>query len=154
MGTASYGCCCKLLNCLNKFGAGEAIRTPDPNLGKVMLYPWATPAHHHILRCYEYDCQWRPALYDARWNELQQQNDKNFTENADFRIWWILTPIEPVLIQSYSYVFPVSPEFLKGNITQLMPIGVMFEFASLFKTSIYEYIMLVNWCRLTLNVSF
>ncbi len=21
------------------FGAGEAIRTPDPNLGKVMLYP-------------------------------------------------------------------------------------------------------------------
>lgn len=22
-----------------KFGAGEAIRTPDPNLGKVMLYP-------------------------------------------------------------------------------------------------------------------
>ena len=25
-------------------GAGEAIRTPDPNLGKVMLYPWATPA--------------------------------------------------------------------------------------------------------------
>ena len=25
-------------------GAGEAIRTLDPNLGKVMLYPWATPA--------------------------------------------------------------------------------------------------------------
>ncbi len=24
---------------LVKFGAGEAIRTPDPNLGKVMLYP-------------------------------------------------------------------------------------------------------------------
>ena len=22
-----------------KIGAGEAIRTPDPNLGKVMLYP-------------------------------------------------------------------------------------------------------------------
>ncbi len=22
-----------------KFGAGEAIRTPDPNLGKVVLYP-------------------------------------------------------------------------------------------------------------------
>jgi hypothetical protein len=21
------------------YGAGEAIRTPDPNLGKVMLYP-------------------------------------------------------------------------------------------------------------------
>ena len=25
-------------------GAGEEIRTLDPNLGKVMLYPWATPA--------------------------------------------------------------------------------------------------------------
>jgi hypothetical protein len=24
---------------LIKLGAGEAIRTPDPNLGKVMLYP-------------------------------------------------------------------------------------------------------------------
>ena len=24
---------------LGPFGAGEAIRTPDPNLGKVMLYP-------------------------------------------------------------------------------------------------------------------
>jgi hypothetical protein len=24
---------------LKKTGAGEAIRTPDPNLGKVMLYP-------------------------------------------------------------------------------------------------------------------
>ena len=24
---------------LFSFGAGEAIRTPDPNLGKVMLYP-------------------------------------------------------------------------------------------------------------------
>ncbi len=23
----------------NPIGAGEAIRTPDPNLGKVMLYP-------------------------------------------------------------------------------------------------------------------
>jgi len=22
-----------------KFGAGEGIRTPDPNLGKVVLYP-------------------------------------------------------------------------------------------------------------------
>jgi hypothetical protein len=22
-----------------EFGAGEAIRTPDPNLGKVVLYP-------------------------------------------------------------------------------------------------------------------
>ena len=26
------------------YGAGERIRTVDPNLGKVMLYPWATPA--------------------------------------------------------------------------------------------------------------
>ena len=25
-------------------GAGEGIRTLDPNLGKVVLYPWATPA--------------------------------------------------------------------------------------------------------------
>ena len=25
-------------------GVGEEIRTLDPNLGKVMLYPWATPA--------------------------------------------------------------------------------------------------------------
>ena len=25
-------------------GAGDEIRTHDPNLGKVMLYPWATPA--------------------------------------------------------------------------------------------------------------
>ena len=24
---------------LRKFGAGEGIRTPDPNLGKVVLYP-------------------------------------------------------------------------------------------------------------------
>ena len=24
---------------ISKFGAGEANRTPDPNLGKVMLYP-------------------------------------------------------------------------------------------------------------------
>ena len=24
---------------IRPFGAGEAIRTPDPNLGKVMLYP-------------------------------------------------------------------------------------------------------------------
>ena len=27
------------LNFLENFGAGEAIRTPDPNLGKVVLYP-------------------------------------------------------------------------------------------------------------------
>ena len=26
------------------FGAEEGIRTPDPNLGKVVLYPWATSA--------------------------------------------------------------------------------------------------------------
>ena len=25
--------------CLQENGAGEAIRTPDPNLGKVVLYP-------------------------------------------------------------------------------------------------------------------
>ncbi|ANP38366.1 hypothetical protein JL2886_03491 [Phaeobacter gallaeciensis] len=25
--------------CFDPNGAGEAIRTPDPNLGKVMLYP-------------------------------------------------------------------------------------------------------------------
>ena len=24
---------------MEKYGAGEAIRTPDPNLGKVVLYP-------------------------------------------------------------------------------------------------------------------
>ena len=24
---------------IGEIGAGEAIRTPDPNLGKVMLYP-------------------------------------------------------------------------------------------------------------------
>ena len=29
----------KYLIFLRDFGAGEAIRTPDPNLGKVMLYP-------------------------------------------------------------------------------------------------------------------
>jgi hypothetical protein len=29
----------KLLFFLKKPGAGEANRTPDPNLGKVMLYP-------------------------------------------------------------------------------------------------------------------
>jgi hypothetical protein len=28
-----------ILILLEKIGAGEAIRTPDPNLGKVMLYP-------------------------------------------------------------------------------------------------------------------
>ena len=27
------------LKILRKTGAGEAIRTPDPNLGKVVLYP-------------------------------------------------------------------------------------------------------------------
>ena len=27
------------LNSVRKNGAGEAIRTPDPNLGKVVLYP-------------------------------------------------------------------------------------------------------------------
>ena len=27
------------LKILEEIGAGEAIRTPDPNLGKVMLYP-------------------------------------------------------------------------------------------------------------------
>ena len=27
------------LFCSDPIGAGEAIRTPDPNLGKVMLYP-------------------------------------------------------------------------------------------------------------------
>ena len=29
----------KFLTLLEKNGAGEAIRTPDPNLGKVVLYP-------------------------------------------------------------------------------------------------------------------
>ena len=29
----------KWFNILKKNGAGEAIRTPDPNLGKVVLYP-------------------------------------------------------------------------------------------------------------------
>ena len=29
----------KSLNSLREFGAGEGIRTLDPNLGKVMLYP-------------------------------------------------------------------------------------------------------------------
>ena len=29
-----------------KIGAGEGIRTLDPNLGKVVLYHWATPASH------------------------------------------------------------------------------------------------------------
>ena len=29
----------KLLNMKGKFGAGEGIRTLDPNLGKVVLYP-------------------------------------------------------------------------------------------------------------------
>ena len=29
----------------NDFGAGEGIRTLDFNLGKVALYPWATPAY-------------------------------------------------------------------------------------------------------------
>ena len=29
----------KLLGFQPLIGAGEAIRTPDPNLGKVMLYP-------------------------------------------------------------------------------------------------------------------
>ncbi len=28
-----------MLNFFEKFGAGEAIRTLDPNLGKVVLYP-------------------------------------------------------------------------------------------------------------------
>jgi hypothetical protein len=27
------------LKSLRDFGAGEGIRTPDPNLGKVVLYP-------------------------------------------------------------------------------------------------------------------
>ena len=30
---------CNLLTVLDKLGAGERIRTVDPNLGKVMLYP-------------------------------------------------------------------------------------------------------------------
>ena len=30
---------CNTLILLINFGAGEANRTPDPNLGKVMLYP-------------------------------------------------------------------------------------------------------------------
>ena len=34
----------KVLISLLLTGAGEEIRTLDPNLGKVMLYPWATPA--------------------------------------------------------------------------------------------------------------
>ncbi len=29
----------QLVDLMRTFGAGEAIRTPDPNLGKVMLYP-------------------------------------------------------------------------------------------------------------------
>jgi hypothetical protein len=27
------------IDLFGRFGAGEAIRTPDPNLGKVVLYP-------------------------------------------------------------------------------------------------------------------
>jgi hypothetical protein len=30
---------CNALIFVTKFGAGEGIRTPDPNLGKVVLYP-------------------------------------------------------------------------------------------------------------------
>ncbi len=29
-----------------EIGAGKEIRTPDPNLGKVMLYHWAIPASY------------------------------------------------------------------------------------------------------------
>ena len=36
--TASYGTPNKIL-IVKENGAGEAIRTPDPNLGKVVLYP-------------------------------------------------------------------------------------------------------------------
>jgi hypothetical protein len=39
MGNASNGFGHKSFKCKKKIGAGEAIRTPDPNLGKVMLYP-------------------------------------------------------------------------------------------------------------------
>lgn len=34
MGNAGDSCEYKLLELLKKIGAGEAIRTPDPNLGK------------------------------------------------------------------------------------------------------------------------
>ena len=40
---------------MNRNGAGEGIRTLDSNLGKVVLYPWATPAslvsEEEINRC-------------------------------------------------------------------------------------------------------
>ena len=36
---AANGGPCKLLYLLEFFGAGEGIRTLDPNLGKVVLYP-------------------------------------------------------------------------------------------------------------------
>ena len=29
----------QVIDCISLLGAGEANRTPDPNLGKVMLYP-------------------------------------------------------------------------------------------------------------------
>ena len=32
-------CASYIIDIMWKFGAGEANRTPDPNLGKVMLYP-------------------------------------------------------------------------------------------------------------------
>ena len=34
------------MNFLRKFGAGEAIRTPDPNLGKVMNQSYAANTHY------------------------------------------------------------------------------------------------------------
>ena len=35
----SRGCAYNILILLNNFGAGDEIRTHDPNLGKVVLYP-------------------------------------------------------------------------------------------------------------------
>ena len=32
----------------NRFGAGDEIRTHDIYLGKVTLYPWATPATNFL----------------------------------------------------------------------------------------------------------
>ena len=34
----------RYMSVVKRFGAGEGIRTLDPNLGKVVLYHWATPA--------------------------------------------------------------------------------------------------------------
>ena len=43
----------RYMSVVRKIGAGEGIRTLDPNLGKVVLYHWATPASHppNQVRC-------------------------------------------------------------------------------------------------------